>query len=65
MVSVNDNIKRLGDTESAIDIEGLINIDNLKNFKPRLAIILGNEDIGLKFSGKIVAKHMVLKMKLR
>ena len=65
LVSINDNIPRelKENTESTIDIEGLINVDNLEKIlnQKGLAIILGNEDIGLKFSGKIVAKAYGIK----
>ncbi len=65
LVSVKDNMPRelKESAESTIDIKGLINVDNLEKIlnQKGLAIILGNEDIGLKFIGKIVAKAYGIK----
>ena len=65
IVSIEDDNPRelIESTESTLDIEGEVNLKNLEDFlnKKGLAIILGNDDVSLKFIGKIEAKAYGIK----
>ena len=65
IVSIEDDKPRelIESSESTIDIEGEVNLKNLEDFlnKKGLAIILGNDDVSLKFIGKIEAKAYGIK----
>tara|TARA_B100001250_G_scaffold385286_1_gene380898 strand:- start:845 stop:1306 length:462 start_codon:yes stop_codon:yes gene_type:complete len=65
IVSIEDDKPRelIESSESTIDIEGEVNLKNLEDFlnKKGLAIILGNDDVSLKFMGKIEAKAYGIK----
>ena len=65
IVSIEDDKPReLNESaESTLDIEGEVNLKNLEDFlnKKGLAIILGNDDVSLKFIGKIEAKAYGIK----
>ena len=65
IVSIEDDNPRelIESAESTLDIEGEVNLKNLEDFlnKKGLAIILGNDDVSLKFIGKIEAKAYGIK----
>ena len=65
IVSIEDDKPRelIESSKSTIDIEGEVNLKNLEDFlnKKGLAIILGNDDVSLKFIGKIEAKAYGIK----
>ena len=65
IVSIEDDKPRelIESAESTLDIEGEVNLKNLEDFlnKKGLAIILGNDDVSLKFIGKIEAKAYGIK----
>ena len=65
IVSIEDDNPRelIESAESTLDIEGEVNLKNLEDFlnKKGLAIILGNDDVNLKFIGKIEAKAYGIK----
>ena len=65
IVSIEDDNPRelIESTESTLDIEGEVNLKNLEDFlnKKGLGIILGNDDVSLKFIGKIEAKAYGIK----
>ena len=65
IVSIEDDNPRelIESSESTLDIEGEVNLKNLEDFlnKKGLAIILGNDDVSLKFIGKIEAKAYGIK----
>lgn len=65
IVSIEDDNPRelIESAESTLDIEGEVNLKNLEDFlnKKGLGIILGNDDVSLKFIGKIEAKAYGIK----
>jgi LEA14-like dessication related protein len=65
IVKINEQSPRelLNLAESTINVNGEVDIKNLEKFinKKGLAIILGNEDVGLHFKGEIEAKAYGIK----
>ena len=65
IVSIEDDNPRelIESAESTVDKEGEVNLKNLEDFlnKKGLGIILGNDDVSLKFIGKIEAKAYGIK----
>ena len=65
IVKINEQSPRelVNLAESTINVNGEVDIKNLEKFinKKGLAIILGNEDVGLHFKGEIEAKAYGIK----
>ena len=65
LVNINENQSRelTESSQTTVKITGEVNLKNLEEFlnKKGLAIILGNDDISLKFIGKIEAKAYGIK----
>lgn len=65
LVNINENQSRelTASSRTTVNITGDVNLKNLEEFlnKKGLAIILGNDDVKLKFIGKIEAKAYGIK----
>ena len=65
LVNINENQSRklTASSRTTVNITGDVNLKNLEKFlnKKGLAIILGNDDVKLKFIGKIEAKAYGIK----
>jgi len=65
LVNINENQSRelTESSHTTVNITGDVNLKNLEEFlnKKGLAIILGNDDVSLKFIGKIEAKAYGIK----
>ena len=65
LVNINENQSRelSESSQTTVNITGEVNLKNLEDFlnKKGLAIILGNDDVSLKFIGKIEAKAYGIK----